>query len=245
LALLEPYRTVLDPHVFGPAFTNPDAGERSVNLRNNLRHARDLLASAGWNIAADGVLRNASGTAFQFEYLDPEAGGASAISSWQRNLAKLGIEMTIRQVDFALYVKRLDVYDFDMITIAGSASTLPVALSLEQAFGSKDADVVGASNYMGIKNPVLDDMIKKIGAAQNYAELREAAHAFDRVFMWGHYGVPDLYSGSDRAAYWNRFGIPDVLPDYFTILLAPDTTSLMAWPLYTWWIKDPAARAAH
>jgi ABC-type oligopeptide transport system substrate-binding subunit len=98
---------------------------------------------------------------------------------------------------------------------------------------------------MGIKNPVLDALIKKIAAAQSYDELHDAAHAFDRVFMWGHYGVPDLYSGSDRAAYWNRFGIPDVLPDYYTIIEAPDTTSLMAWPLYTWWLKDPAARAAH
>jgi microcin C transport system substrate-binding protein len=245
LALLEPYRSQLDSRVFGPAFTNPDAGERSVNLRNNLRHARDLLAAAGWKVAADGVLRNASGTPFQFEYLDPEAGGAAAVSSWQRNLAKLGIEMTIRQVDYALYNKRLEVYDFDMITIAGQASTLPVALVLEQQYGSKAADVPGASNSMGIKNPVLDALIKKIAAAQSYAELHEAAHAFDRVFMWGHYGVPDLYSGSDRAAYWNRFGIPDVLPDYYTIIQSPDSTSLMAWPLYTWWLKDPAARAAH
>jgi microcin C transport system substrate-binding protein len=245
LALLEPFRAQLDPAVFGPAFTNPDAGVRSVNLRDNLRHARDLLASAGWKVGADGVLRNAAGAPFQFEYLDPEAGGAAALSSWQRNLAKLGILMTIRQVDFALYIKRLEVYDFDVITIAGGASTLPVALALDQSYGSKAADVPGANNYMGIKNPVLDAMIQHVGAARSYQELRDASHALDRVFMWGRYGVPDLYAPGDRAAYWNRFGIPDSIPDYYTILNAPDETSLMAWPLYTWWLKDSGTSAAH
>ena len=245
LTLLEPFRNQLDPVVFGPAYTNPDTGARSINLRDNLRHARELLAAAGWKVADDGVLRNASGSAFEFEYLDPEAGGAASLASWQRNLEKLGIRLTIRQVDFALYIKRLENYDFDMITIAGNASTLPTAVSLDSAYGSKGADTPGGGNYMGIKNPVIDAMIKHIGDAQSYAELKDASRALDRVFMWGRYGVPDLFATGDRAAYWNRFGMPDKLPDYYTILAAPDETSLMAWPIYTWWVKDPAARVAH
>jgi ABC-type oligopeptide transport system substrate-binding subunit len=245
LAMLEPFRAQLDPQVFGPAFTNPDAGERSINLRQNLRHAQALLAEAGWKVGADGVLRNAQGTPFEFEYLDPEAGGAASLAPWQRNLEKLGIRLTIRQVDFALYIKRLEVYDFDMITIAGSASTLPTAISLEESYGPKGADVPGGNNYMGIKSPAVDAMIKHIGEAQSYQELKDASHALDRVFMWGRYGVPDLYAAGDRTAYWNKFGMPDKLPDYYTIVNAPDETSLMSWPLYTWWLKDPAARAAH
>jgi microcin C transport system substrate-binding protein len=69
-------------------------------LRRNLLKASELLAQAGWKLDGAGVLRNAKGEAFEFEYLQPQA---SSNVDWQRNLKKLGITMKDRVVDFALY----------------------------------------------------------------------------------------------------------------------------------------------
>ena len=52
-----------------------------------------------------------------------------AAADWQANLEKLGITMKERNVDFALYRRRLEEYDFDMIAIAGGDFTLPDATS--------------------------------------------------------------------------------------------------------------------
>jgi len=75
--------------------------------------------------------------------------------------------------------------------------------------------------------------------AATLEELRDAARALDRVIMWNHWQVPDLYASDEKASYWNKFGMPARRPLFFTI----DTASgFSAWPLETWWILDPARR---
>ena len=72
------------------------------NLRPNLIRARDLLAEAGWTVQ-DGVLKNAKGESMVIEYLDSQESRSATLASWQHNLAKLGITLKLRAVDFALY----------------------------------------------------------------------------------------------------------------------------------------------
>ena len=237
LKLLEPYRAELPPEVFGPAYLAPSTGRDPKRLRQNLLQARELLEQAGWKLAPDGKLRNTKGEAFEFEYLSPGEGGRAA--DWQANLKKLGITMKERNVDFALYRRRLEEYDFDMIAIAGGDFTLPDATGLQSAFGSKSADEKGNNNFRGVKSRAADALIQRIAQAQTLDELRDAARALDRVIMWSHWQIPDLYASDEKSSYWNKFGMPAQRPRYFTI----DTGSgFAAWPLETWWIKDPAKR---
>jgi microcin C transport system substrate-binding protein len=237
LRLLEPFRNELPPAVFGPAYRAPTTGRDPKRLRQNLLKARELLEQAGWKLAADGKLRNAKGEAFEFEYLNPGEGGR--LTDWQANLEKLGITLKERNVDFALYRRRLEEYDFDVITIAGGDFTLPDATGLLSAFGSKSADEKGNNNFRGVKSAAADHLIKLMAEAKTLDELRDAARAFDRVVMWSHWQVPDLYASDEKASFWNRFGMPARRPLYFSI----DTSSgFPAWPLETWWIKDPAQR---
>lgn len=237
LKLLEPFRAELPAAVFGPAYVAPSTGRDPKRLRQNLLKARDLLEQAGWKLAPDGKLRNAQGQAFEFEYLSPGEGGRMA--DWQANLAKLGITMKERNVDFALYRRRLEEYDFDMIAIAGGDFTLPDATGLLTAFGSKSADEKGNNNFRGVKSKAADQLIKLMSEAQTLDELRDAARALDRVIMWNHWQVPDLYASDEKSSFWDKFGMPARRPRYFTI----DTGSgFAAWPLETWWIKDLARR---
>ncbi len=237
LRLLEPFRNELPPAVFGQAYRAPTTGRDPKRLRQNLLKARELLEQAGWKLAADGKLRNAKGEAFEFEYLNPGEGGR--LTDWQANLEKLGITLKERNVDFALYRRRLEEYDFDVITIAGGDFTLPDATGLLSAFGSKSADEKGNNNFRGVKSAAADHLIKLMAEAKTLEELRDAARALDRVIMWSHWQVPDLYASDEKSSYWNKFGMPARRPRFFTI----DTASgFPAWPLETWWIKDPAKR---
>ena len=238
LKLLEPFRAELPPEVFGPAYRAPSTGGEPARLRANLLRARQLLEEAGWKLAADGKLRNAKGEAFEFEYLSPEEGARMA--DWEKNLAKLGITMKIRQVDFALYRRRLENYDYDMIAIVEGRFTLPEAQSYLRLYGSKAADEKGNNNFRGVKSRAVDHLIDVMANAQTIDELRTAARALDRVVMWNHWQVPDLYFSRLPTSWWDKFGMPKVMPRYYSIDSPNDVQ--VAWPIATWWIRDPAQR---
>ena len=232
LALLQPYQAELPARVFGPAFVAPSTGGDPKRLRANLLHARALLHEAGWNLGEDGRLRNAKGEAMTIEYMSPRE---LNINDWQRNLDKLGIELSLRVVDFALYRRRLDQYDFDMVAIVEPDFTLPKVTDLISLYGSKSADEEGNSNFRGVKSRVVDRLLDVMGRATTQQALQDAARAFDRVVMWSFFQIPDLYSNSENFSYWNRFGIPQTAALYF----AADSFSgdFGPWPLWTWWIK--------
>jgi len=243
LKLLEPYRRDLPPAVFGPPFIAPRTDSEAHALRRNLLQARTLLEAAGWKLAHDGRLRNVKGEPFEFEYLAPgDSVNDARLKAWARNLGKLGIAFKVRNVDFALYSRRLEEYDFDMITIVEGAFSLPSVADYVTLYGSKSADEKGNNNFRGVKSAAVDHILDAMGRARTLDEFRDATRALDRVVMWNHWQIPELYADYEPMSYWDKFGIPAVRPKFFTADLPPDVDPQLPWPLTTWWIKDPARR---
>ena len=238
LKLLEPYRKELPAEVFGPPFVAPRTDSDVHALRRNLLEARALLEAAGWMLAADGKLRNAKGEPFEFEYLAPgDSVNDARLKAWARNLDKLGIAFKVRNVDYALYARRLEEYDFDMITIVEGAFSLPSVADYVTLYGSRSADEKGNNNFRGVKSAAVDRILEAMRRAQTLEEFRDACRALDRVVMWNHWQVPELYADYEPMSYWDKFGIPPVRPKYFTADLPPDVDPQLPWPLATWWIK--------
>ena len=233
LTLLEPFRAELPPRVFGPAFKAPRTDLEPNGLRHNLLKARALFIEAGWKPDADGVLRNGKGEALEIEHMTPRDAN---LDDWTRNLAKIGVALKIRQVDFALYRRRLQQYDFDMVTIVEGPFTLPSAQELAASYGGKSADEQGNNNYRGVKSRAVDALIEAIGGAGTMPELLAAARALDRIVMWSFWQVPDLYSAKENVSHWNRFGKPAVMPPYFRAdTVITGFVEWAPWPLWTWW----------
>ncbi len=202
----------IDPAVFGPApippSTNPPA-----SLRANLRQARELLAQAGW-VYRDGAVRNAQGVALSFEILDDQSSMSRVISVFARNLRTLGIDVVQRSADYALVAKRMEDFDFDMTSIRFPDTSSP-GNELFDMFGSKAADEKGSNNAWGLKDPVVDQLVQAVVAADTRVRLTAAARALDRVLLHKYIVVPHWYSSTHRIAYQNRFGIPLVAPLYY------------------------------
>jgi microcin C transport system substrate-binding protein len=237
LALLEPWRAELPPRVFGPAWEAPRTDGSPDGLRRNLLKARALLEEAGWKLDGKGVLRNAKGEPFEFEYMQPQP---SSIVDWQRNLQKLGITLKDRLVDFALFRRRLQQYDYDMVTIAEGPFSLPDGATLAAYYGSKSFAEQGNSNYRGVNSKVADALVKAILEARSLNELRDACRAFDRVLTWSFWQIPDLYLGVENVSHWNKFGKPKVQALYFRAdtLITGFASDHAPWPLWTWWDKS-------
>ena len=241
LKLLEPFRTQLPKEVFGPAFVAPRNDTHPNALRENLKRAAELLAQADWKIAPDGLLRNAKGELFSIEFLEPSQVGRSP--AFESNLKKLGIVYTERLVDFSLYRRRLETFEFDAVIIVEGKFTLPNPGDLRKLYGSAEADVQGSNNYRGVKSPAVDALIERITAASTMPELLTASHALDRVIMWNHWQIPQLFTRAEPTSHWNKFGIPKVQARYFQIDSIPGEHS-QPWPLWTWWDKSLDGKAA-
>jgi microcin C transport system substrate-binding protein len=229
LNLLEPLRDKLDPAIFTQAVPLPPVTSLDPasghTLRDHLRQARDLLAQAGWTYR-DGALRNDKGEAFTLEFLDNSGSMGRVVTPYAKNLEKLGFKVVYKVVDFAVLQKRMDVFDFELISNRTGGSEAPGTELLER-FGSKSADTEGSSNIIGVKDPAVDALLDKVVAAQTRGQLVAACKALDRVLRHGHYSVPHWY-GSVHRVSWRagRFEQPNITPRYYQ----PES-----WIQSTWW----------
>ncbi len=243
LKLLEPYRAELPEEVFGPPYLAPRNDTDENALRRNLLKARALLEDAGWKLAPDGKLRNAKGEPFIFEYLSATGQNTDPrMNPWRRNFDKLGIQVPDRKVDYALFNRRLTEFDFDMVTIVEPAFTLPEVANYVDLYGSKSAGEPGSGNYRGVKSKAADHALEAMAKATTLEDFRDACRALDRIVMWNYWQVPELYSSFEDMSYWDKFAMPAVRPKFFQINNSPTLTPLLAWPLTTWWMKEPAKR---
>ncbi len=230
LVYLEPLRKQLPSEVFGEVPLPPTTAAPS-SLRANLRLARSLLSEAGWRVDDEGVLRNASGQAFEFEFLTYSKSFERVAESWVRNLGKLGIEVTMRTTDPALYRKRIEDYDFDAIVHVFGASQTP-GNELVESYTSAAASEKGSQNMPGIRDPAIDALVSRLLEARSRPELAAGARALDRVLRHGHYMVPHFHAPANRIAFSKRLAHPDTIPKYYW---SP------TWLLKTWWVQPDAA----
>lgn len=239
LALLEPYHKELPPATFGVPEPNP-ISDTPPQMRANLLHARGLLAQAGWTLHPDGVLRNAKGEPFEMEALEDYLEFEPIYGRWAENLKKLGIRIRTRLVDFAVYDKRLDAFDYDVTLMNYGYLLFPSPSDLRDYFSSGAARRPGSSNFAGAANPAIDHILAAMDDARSLQDIIDDSRALDRVFIAEHYAVPYQYRPQTMIAYWNRFGIPAVLPKYYTVELGLWPQFMVPWPICTWWDKSLA-----
>jgi len=109
-------------------------------------------------------------------------------------------------------------------------------------YSSASADEKGNNNFRGVKSPAVDHILDAMNRATTLEDFRDACRALDRVVMWSHWQIPELYADYEPMSYWDKFGIPAVRPQFFTVDAAPDVDPQLPWPITTWWIRDPAKR---
>jgi microcin C transport system substrate-binding protein len=210
LAILQQYKDQLDPRVFTEEFTLPTTGGTPEGLRANLKKATDMLAEAGWTVK-DGKLVDKDGNQMKFEIILSDAGFERLTNPFIENLAKLGVEATMRTVDQAQYQQVIDNFSYDMIINTWGESESP-GNEQRNYWSSDSAKTNGTNNYAGVNNPAIDALVERVIAARSREDLVTATHALDRALLWGFYLVPQWYIDSYRVAYWNNLARPQNAP---------------------------------
>ncbi|RTR04977.1 extracellular solute-binding protein [Halomonas nitroreducens] len=209
LALLEPHREALPERVF----EGPLPVEHPDGLRPRLRRALDLLREAGYE-SRDGTLVDAqSGQPLTLEVLLFDTQFERVVQPLLRNLARLGVQGDIRIVDVNQYLNRLRSFDYDIIVGSFPQSANP-GNEQREFWGSEYADAPQSRNLIGLQDPVIDDLVDRLIAADSREALDTAAQALDRVLRWGFYVIPQWHLDATRIAVWDKFGWQEPFPHY-------------------------------
>jgi microcin C transport system substrate-binding protein len=224
--LLEKYRDQLNPEIFTTVYTPPYNAD-IYDSRKNLKQAVELLKAAGYDFV-DGKMTNLkSGEPLEFEILSNSANGTTftkVMLPFIENLRKIGIKAVFRNVEVNIFKNRLDNFDFDMAIVSFGVSQLP-GNEQREYWGSQSADIKGSNNLIGIKNPVVDDIIQKLVSAQEKDDYITAVRALDRVLLSENYMIFQWYSPYQRISHWDKFG-------------QPQTDIKVGFQPFSWWIKE-------
>lgn len=229
LKLLEPYRKQLPSDVFNKPF-RLSSSQGDGNMNQQKHKAISLLQAAGWKLQK-GKLRNARGEPFEIEFLHYSKVLDRIVLPFTHNLSAVGINMTFKSIDMSQYQRRLKQRDFDMIQ-----TTLPMPYvadeQLKSFYHSSLADDPGSQNFMGIKNPVVDDLLEQAIKARTRDDMISAMGALNRVLLWEHYSIPNWHGNTIRVAYWRHLNRPDKLTTY-------------GMQMTSWWMGNKKDSEAH
>ncbi|MBR9923713.1 MAG: ABC transporter substrate-binding protein [Gammaproteobacteria bacterium] len=224
LALLEPFREALiDSHHSERLFTDPLPIEHPTELRERLRLALDLLRDAGYRVE-DGVLINTeTGRPLTLEVLLYDSGLERVVQPMLRNMARLGVQTSLRIVDINQYLNRVRSYDYDMVISHFPQSNNP-GNEQRDFWTSAAAEAPQSRNRMALAHPAVDALVEQLIRADDRETLDTITQALDRVLRWGFYVIPHYHSGETRIAVWDKFGYPEPFPAY-------------AMDLDAWWVN--------
>ena len=201
------------------------------SLDNNIKIANALLDSAGWKVEADGI-RSKNGKRMVIKLVLSSPLFQRIIEPYKNNLKKIGLSLDVKVVQIAKYEEILRNFNFDMVVANYPQSRSP-GNEQRSMWSSEAESTAGSRNYMGIKNPAIDELIDRIVEAKSRKELINSIQAMDRILTHQFYIVPNWYIPYDRIVYWNKFSRPKINPSQSIII-----NNILEW----WWLDESKAK---
>ncbi len=214
LEILERYRARVPDEVFTTPYRAPKT-DGSGWPRENLKRAFELLAEAGWLVEDMKLVNAETKKQMAFEILYLSLDFERVVLPFIRNLRRLGIDARPRFVDPSQYIYRRRDFDYDMIIEGWGESESP-GNEQRNYWSTAAADKNASRNFVGIKDPVIDELIELLIVAPTRESLVARTRALDRVLLWHHYVIPNWHLRKQRLLYWDKFSRPEKLAKFGT-----------------------------
>ncbi len=140
--------------------------------------AQRLLKEAGWEDHDGDGLLDRHGVPFRFEFLI-SAGSLFAeqlATIVQQNLKNVGIAVTIRKLEWAVFIQKIQSHEFDACTLGWS---LGWETDPYQLWHSSQADK--GSNFVGFRNEEADRLIEEARREFDPVKRRALYHRFHEI----------------------------------------------------------------
>ncbi|HYD33460.1 MAG TPA: peptide-binding protein, partial [Methylophilaceae bacterium] len=203
LGLGEP---VASPYKPGTRWSNPQLKPYPYDPQR----ARELLRSAGFDDHDNDGILDRNGEPFSFEILTNNGNRQRELSAVliQRRLKEIGIDASIRKVEWASFIERfIKPSDFDVVVMGWSLALDPDQYSIWHS--SQQAP--GQFNFIGYNNPQVDKLLEQGRLELNPDKRMKIYHEFAKilledspiVYLYAGYGLPAIHKrvkGIDNPA---------------------------------------------
>lgn len=197
---------------------------KKKDQRTRMREGDRLLKKAGWIVKDGKRVNEKTGEVMQFDILLSKPSDEKIALSLTRSLKKMGIETTVRVLDSAAYLGRMQDYDFDM-TLYFWHSTLSPGTEQYLYWSCEAAEQPSRWNYAGICDPEIDTLAKSIPDAKTREELVNNTQKLDQKLWDNTNMIPLYYNTQDFVSYWKPLKRPEKTPIYGIVT-------------ETWWIDQ-------
>ena len=195
-------KSILQKH-FGTetmALPSIPVSDASGYIRDRLRRAVQLLDEAGYRLKK-GVMYKPDGSVFRLNMILSSASLQRIFGAWQRNLARIGIDLKIDFLEQTQYINRLRHFDFDVVYASIGQSSNP-GNEQRNYWGTRARDQIGSRNWAGIADERIDAVIEELIAADTAQKHQAYVRVLDRALRAGHYVIAGWYSKKTRVASW-------------------------------------------
>lgn len=140
---------------------NPAANPDIKATPHDPKKAREILQKAGWaDSDKDGVLDkvvDGKKMDFRFKLLNPNKDYEKYFTVYKEDLKKAGIDMSITNIDWSAFQKKLDDKDFEALFLVWGGA---IDYDPKQIWHSANSKK-GGSNFISYNNPKVDELIDK------------------------------------------------------------------------------------
>ena len=201
----------LDSYYPASVWGNPN----NRKIRYNPSRAERLLDRAGY------TKRNKEGTRvhektgaaleFEFEYGFKESERIHRVVA--EDLAKVGIRMTLKQVDYNSLIKRIGERKFKLHFQSWRGIAYPNPIT---SWNSDLANKTDNNNLTGFANKEVDELMAEYDRTFDKARQIENMQRIDSIIFKEYTTALAWYAPFERLVYWNRYGMSDNVLSRFT-----------------------------
>jgi microcin C transport system substrate-binding protein len=185
--------------------------------KDRLKESMKILKEAGYQFK-EGTLQTKSGEVVNIEFLLDSPSFVRVVEPFVQTLNKLGIKATVKLEDRANYIKRLEKFDFDVVSTRLGQSESP-GNEQRQFFHSSSSMASESRNIGGINDKAIDALVEKVVAASDRATLVAATKALDRALWFNYFSIPQWYLNADRLSYWKSVHWPENRPNHYELAM--------------------------
>jgi peptide/nickel transport system substrate-binding protein len=171
----------------------PEFNDKIQPLPFDPARAVAMLDETGWKDSDGDGLRDREGVPFRFEVLTVNQNplGEQILTLYKEELARTGIELVIRPLEWASLLDRVDKRDFDAVLMGWQMTPDPDPY---QIWHSSQADK--GSNYIGFVNAEADQLIDNARVSFDREERIRLYHRFQEII---HEEQPYLFLLAPKA----------------------------------------------
>jgi microcin C transport system substrate-binding protein len=184
----------------GTVYENPD----NPNIGYNLDSASMLLSKSGWKEKnSEGYLVK-DGKIFELE-LPFRKGMDKFLTIYQEDLKKIGINLTLKEIDFGASVRLLEDNNYYLLPVSITFPNVPNPENIYKSGLGKN------SNWAGVEDKRIDELINEYNQEYNPKKRIDILKLIDNFLVEATGYILFWYSPCYHIAFHNYFKYPDYI----------------------------------